>query len=111
RLGWQRGLTPVTRLGLLVATAAAFAITQHLKLIRSPIFGTQVSKVLSPVCHCPTAVARIRIRLRHESRVTVTIVDVAGNRVATIASNALLGAHSPQHFVWHGRTAAGAPAP
>jgi len=41
----QRVLTTVTLLGLLVATAAAFAITEHLKLIKSPVYGTLVSKV------------------------------------------------------------------
>ena len=69
----QRVLTTVTLLGLLVATAAAFAITEHLKLIRSPVFGTLVTKVFSPVCNCSTDTAAIRIRLRHPDRVTVTV--------------------------------------
>jgi hypothetical protein len=107
----QRVLTTVTLLGLLVATAAAFAITEHLKLIKSPIFGTQVSKVFSPVCHCATSKATLRIRLRHTGRVTVTIVDSAGDKVATIASDATVRAHSPTYFPWNGRTAAGGLAP
>ena len=52
---------------------------------------------------------------RHQAsspdRVTVTIVDSDGNTVATIAPTVLVGAHSPQHFVWDGRTDAGALAP
>ena len=107
----QRVLTTVTLLGLLVATAAAFAITEHLKLIKSPIFGTQVSKVFSPVCQCATSKATLRIRLRHTGRVTVTIVDSAGDEVATIASDATVRAHSPTYFPWNGRTAAGGLAP
>ena len=118
----QRVLTSVTLLGLLVATAAAFAITEHLKLIKSPIYGVVVSTgqsngrrplpaIFSPVCNCPTATARIRIRLRHSDRVTVTIVDKDDHTVATLADNRLLGAHGPQHFVWDGRTDDGALVP
>jgi hypothetical protein len=98
-------------LGLLVATSAAFAITEHLKLIKSPVFGTQVSKILSPVCHCSTGVAKIRIRLRHPDRVTVTIVDSSDHEVATVRSDVPLPAHRPDHFVWDGRLADGSVAP
>jgi hypothetical protein len=119
----QRVLTSVTLLGLLVATAAAFAITEHLKLKKSPLYAVQVSAgaapplhrpqpvVISPVCHCATSVARIGIRLRHPDRVKVTIVDSAGHTVATRGSDGLLGAHVAQHFVWDGRTDSGALVP
>ena len=40
----QRLLTTATLVGLLVATAAAFAITERLKLTKSPIYGTRVSR-------------------------------------------------------------------
>jgi hypothetical protein len=107
----RRVVTTVTILGLLVATSAAFAITEHLKLIKSDVFGTEVSKVLAPGCHCATSKAIVRIRLRHTGRVTVTIVDSAGHRVATIASNVLVHARSPQHWPWDGQTDAGGTAP
>jgi hypothetical protein len=107
----RRVVTTVTLLGLLVATSAAFAITEHLKLIKSPVFGTQVSKILSPVCNCSTGVARIRIRLRHPDRVTVTIVDSAGHEVATLASDVPVPARRPAYFHWAGNTADGGVAP
>jgi hypothetical protein len=107
----RRVVTTVTLLGLLVATSAAFAITEHLKLIKSPVFGTQVSKILSPVCNCSTGVAKIRIRLRHPDRVTVTIVDSTGHEVATVRSDVPLPARRPDHFVWDGRTADGSVVP
>ena len=107
----QRVLTSVTLLGLLVATAAAFAITEHLKEIKSPLSGVKVSKVLSPVCHCPTAEATVSIKLRHTDHVTVTIVDSAYDKVATLASGVRVPPHQVQPFVWNGRTAAGAVAP
>ena len=49
---------------LLVATALAFVYTEKLKLTLSPILGTKVDKVLSPVCDCETAAAAISFRLR-----------------------------------------------
>ncbi len=107
----QRVLTTVTLLGLLVATAAAFAITEHLKLIKSPVYGTLVSKVLSPVCNCSTSKATIRIRLRHADRVTVTVVDSAGHRVATVAKGVSMEARRPMSFAWHGHTGTGEVAP
>ena len=107
----RRVVTTVTLLGLLVATSAAFAITEHLKSIKSDVFGTEVSKVLAPGCHCATDKAIVRIRLRHTEHVTVTIVDSAGNRVATIAPNVLVHARSPQHWPWDGQTDTGGRAP
>jgi hypothetical protein len=107
----QRVLSTVTLLGLLVATAAAFAITEHLKLIRSPVYGTLVSKVVSPVCHCPEGKATIRVRLRRPDTVTVTIQDSARHTVATLASAERKPRSQPVYFVWNGRTDTGAVAP
>ena len=52
----QRVLSTIVLLGLLVASAAAFAITEHLKLIKSPLYDPQVTNgtvnsaaVFSPV--------------------------------------------------------------
>jgi hypothetical protein len=65
---------------LLAATAAAFALTQGLKLQKSPISGTEVPRrVFSPVCDCPTDTAPISFRLREADRVDVEILD--GDRV------------------------------
>jgi FlgD Ig-like domain len=107
----QRVLTTVTLLGLLVATAAAFAITEHFKLIRSPVYGARVSKYLSPTCDCATSRAAIRIRLRHPDRVKLTIVDASNDTVATIARAAQVPRLRPRTFHWDGRTTAGTQAP
>ena len=53
----QRWLALATIGGLLAATAAAFAITERLKLTPSPILGTRVSKTFSPICRCATGSA------------------------------------------------------
>jgi hypothetical protein len=108
----QRVLTTVTLLGLLVATAAAFAITEHLKLVKSDVAGVEIPlKVFSPVCHCETNRTTVGVRLRHTGHVTVTIVDTAGHQVATIASGVLMQAREQKVFPWDGRTDAGGLAP
>jgi hypothetical protein len=107
----QRVLTTVTLLGLLVATAAAFAITEHLKLIKGPVYGARVSKFLSPTCDCASSQATIRIRLRHEDRVRLTIGDSANHTVATIARSAQVPKLQPKTFSWDGRVEGGTLAP
>ena len=69
---------------LLGATATAFAVTERLKLERSPITGTRVDKVFSPVCECARDVAVISFRLRKPETVTVTVIDSAGRSVQTL---------------------------
>jgi len=107
----QRVLTTVTLLGLLVATAAAFVITEHLKLIKSPLYGTLVSKELAPECGCANRVATIKFRLRHPARVTVAIVDASDHTVDTVKSDVLFSARGPHHVGWDGITDAGTRAP
>jgi hypothetical protein len=115
----QRVLTSVTLLGLLVATAAAFAITEHLKLIKGPFAGAEVSiggrdnaKVFSPVCRrCNTNSATVQIKLRHSDHATVSIVDAEGRTVATLARDSPVEARIPTAFPWRGRTSDGTVAP
>ena len=93
-------------MGLLFATAAAFAITEHLKLEKAPIHGTLVSRYLSPGCRCKSATATIAFTLRHSDRVTVRIVDAHKDTVATLAENR----PEPKGrvtFTWRGQTDAG----
>jgi hypothetical protein len=69
---------------LLVATAGAFAVTERLKLERSPITGTQVDKVFSPVCECARDSATISFVLRRRGRVTVDLLDRDRRSVRTL---------------------------
>jgi hypothetical protein len=107
----QRALSTIVLLGLLVASAAAFAITEHLKLIKSPIYGPVVTKVFSPLCHCATGTATITFKLRHPDSVTVTIVDSNSNVVDTLATNKKEPKGAKVSFRWNGRTSAGAVVP
>ena len=69
---------------VLGATAAAFAVTERLKLERSPVTGTRVDRVFSPVCECARAVAVISIVLRRRETVTLDILDRDGRSIRTI---------------------------
>ncbi len=94
-------------LALLVTTAGAFALTESLKLEKSPITGTKVQKTFSPTCGCPTRVARIAFRLRTANRLTAVIVDSGGTVVRTLVA----GRRVPKGLVvlrWNGRDDAGA---
>lgn len=71
-------------LALLGATAAAFAVTERLKLERSPITGTRVDRVFSPVCECARDVAVISFVLRNAGTVTVQLLDSEGRQVRTL---------------------------
>ena len=89
-------------LALLGATAAAFAVTERLKLERSPITGTRVDRVFSPVCECARDVATISFVLRRRETVTVNLLDENGSSVSTIVRK------RPEHagrvtYVWDGR--------
>lgn len=101
----QRLLVGLMLLGLLVATAAAFAITENLKLTRSPILGTQVSKLFSPVCHCATASASIAFRLRRRGDVEVDVVDATGAHVRRLVRQRLGPGFAS--FRWSGHSDSG----
>src|SRR5207248_6933421 len=106
-----RLLSTLLVVGLLGGTAAAFAVTEGLKLQHSPITSTHVPlKVFSPVCGCNTAEAPIGFRLRKADRVTVQIVDAHGAVVRTLVSGkpARRGRFAVR---WDGRDAAGAVLP
>ena len=69
-----RLLSTLLVVALLGGTAAAFAVTQGLKIEPSPILAPRVDKVFSPVCDCSTRVATIQFKLRKPDRVRLEIV-------------------------------------
>ena len=102
--GLPRLLSTLLVLGLLGGTAAAFAVTERLKLVPSPIVAPKVTKAFSPLCGCPTDEARIRFGLRDADRLTVTVIDAGDRPVRTIVDDERLSA-GPVEFVWDGRGA------
>jgi FlgD Ig-like domain len=96
-----RFLPTLLVLALLGSTAAAFAVTEGLKLEKSPITRTAVGKVVSPARQ-----AGIRFVLRKGDRVSVTIVNASGTVVRTLASSRP-ASKGIQRFRWDGRDDAG----
>jgi hypothetical protein len=88
-------------LALLGCTAAAFAVTESLKLERSPITHTLVDRWIAPdsLAHARASVGFV---LRKPDRLTVEIVGANGDAVRTLvrSSPARRGA---QQFSWNGR--------
>lgn len=100
----QRILSTVVLVGLLAATAAAFAITERLKLTKSPIAGTKILRDhVSPTAHTTAA---FTLRFRRRDRVTVTIRDTHGAGVDTLAYDVVMRP-GRRTFTWNGRTDAG----
>lgn len=95
---------------LLIATGAAFAYTERLKLTPSPILGTSVTKVFSPVCDCNTDVALVQFKLRKADRIDVEIIDRNDDPVRRLTRNQ---AEPPGRvtIVWNGRDDRGAVVP
>src|ERR671937_1104388 len=79
-----RVLVALVVVGLLGGTAAAFALTEQLKLERSPVFRTDVGKLLGPNCRCGLVRIPIRFVLRKRDTLTVTIVDSRRRVVRTL---------------------------
>jgi FlgD Ig-like domain len=96
-----RFLPTLLVLALLGSTAAAFAVTEGLKLEKSPITRTAVGKVVSPARE-----AGISFVLRKGDRVSVVIVNGSGTVVRTLASSRPAG-KGIQRFRWDGRDDAG----
>jgi FlgD Ig-like domain len=88
---------------LLGGTAAAFAVTQGLKLDRSPIFDTEVGKLVSPRSGVR---AEIAFRLREADAITVAVADDEGEVVRTLQARRRV---PPGRFAfeWDGRDDAG----
>lgn len=105
----QRLLTTATIAGLLIATAAAFAITERLKLTKSAVFGTHVSTRLSPTCGCARGKATVFFKVRRRDHITVTILNAHRAEVALLADATVKA--GPVRLRWDGRTDAGTRAP
>jgi FlgD Ig-like domain len=105
-----RVLSTLLVLGLLGGTAAAFAITEGLKLEKSPITRTHLApKVFSPTCGCEKDRASIDFRLRYADTVTATIVTPQGETVATLADHYFR--RGSVELSWNGRDETGAVVP
>ncbi len=97
-------------LAVLAGSAAAFAVSEGLKVQKSAITGTHVDKTFSPVCDCATGRATIAFRLTRPERLSIGVVDSDGRVVRSLVENGLYG-RGRHHFTWNGRDDAGAIVP
>jgi hypothetical protein len=96
-----RILPTVVVLALLGCTAAAFAVTENLKLERSPISDTHVTKIVAPDSPSNDTAA-ISFLLRKPDRLTVEIVNGNGDVVRTLVRGRA-ARRGVQQFTWDGR--------
>ncbi len=96
---WPRLVLVLVLLG---ATAAALAVSERLKLERSPITGTQVDRVFSPVCECARDAAVISFVLRRRETLTLDILDKNRRSIRTIVRDRREPAGRVS-FTWDGR--------
>jgi hypothetical protein len=89
-------------LALLGCTAAAFAVTEGLKLEKSPITNTEVGKVVAPDSVTYFAKASISFVLRKPDRLTVQILNGNGDVIRTLARSRP-ARPGTQQFIWNGR--------
>ncbi|HEX7255426.1 MAG TPA: FlgD immunoglobulin-like domain containing protein [Gaiellaceae bacterium] len=87
---------------LLAGTAAAFVVTEELKLEPDPIARPRITPTFSPTCRCDQQTAQIAFRLRQADRLTLTIQDGQGQVVRTLLRNASFG-RGNHAFGWDGR--------
>ena len=95
---------------LTASTAAAFALTQHAKLERSPIYAPHIDPVFSPNGKVKP-VANIAFRVRPHERIDVWVQDSKGRKVATLLSNRDVHANGQIRLVWDSITSSGAAVP
>jgi FlgD Ig-like domain len=96
-----RVLPIVVVLALLGCTAAAFAVTEGLKLEHSPISNTHVGKIVAPDSLGNKTVG-VGFRLRKPDRVTVELVNSSGDVVRTLVRSRKEPSGNLQ-FTWNGR--------
>jgi hypothetical protein len=102
-----RFLPALLVVALLGGSAAAFAVTERLKLERSPIYGTLVDKVVSPASGNR---ARIWFRLRKSDRLSLAIVGTNDEVVRELVSSDHVRAGTRKYY-WNGRDDSGSSVP
>ncbi|HEX7059283.1 MAG TPA: hypothetical protein VF176_05470 [Solirubrobacterales bacterium] len=93
---------------LVIATVAAFAVSQRLK--RDPLvldrvtFGTPLSRSFTPNGDCRHDRIRIRFRVTRSDRGTVQVVKPGGKLIVTLARDRFLKRYRFFTFYWDGRS-------
>ena len=94
-------LAKVVFAALVVASFAAFAITQHVKHTPTVVQRFMMTPNFSPTGH--HKLERISFRIKQDDEVTVTIVDASGEDIATLAHDLPLPRYTQLSLRWNGR--------
>jgi hypothetical protein len=95
---------PATLFALLVAACfAAFFITQRLKHTPTLVQRFELTPYFAPTHGGHLGLEAISFKLSHSEEVTVTIVDAAGNDVATLVRDQPLVRYKQLSLRWNGR--------
>jgi hypothetical protein len=97
-----RHATTLLVAGVLVATASAFAVTEHLKLEDSPVLRTTFAERFSP----KLVEERIGFRLRREEDISLDIAD-SNERIVKHAVGSGVFGPGYHRFAWDGRDDSG----
>ena len=101
------GAAPLARVvfaALVVASFAAFGVTQRLKHTPTPVQEFEHTPYFSPTPAGHNKQARISFKIEKQDDVTVAIIDSAGNEVATLIRDQPLARYTPLRLTWNGRT-------
>jgi hypothetical protein len=88
---------------LVLACLAAFLITQRVKHIPTAVQDFELTPFFSPYPGGHLEQASISFKLEHAEAVTVTIVDAAGDTVATLVRDHPVARYKIFSLVWNGR--------
>jgi hypothetical protein len=87
---------------LVLACLAAFLITQHVKHTPTVVQDFRLTPFFSPSPAGRLKQASISFKLEHAEAATVTIVDAAGNTVATLVRDHPVARYKTFSLVWDG---------
>jgi hypothetical protein len=91
---------------LVIACFAAFIVTQRLKHTPTPVQSFRLTPRFSPTPQGHIKDERISFKLARADAVTVTILDAAGNTVATLARDRATPRYKQLSLRWNGRRGA-----
>jgi hypothetical protein len=96
-------LAGVVFAALVLASFAAFAITQHLKHTPTVVQNFHMTGHFSPRLPGRHALEHISFRIAHSDDVTAAIEDSSGNVAATLLHERPLARYTQLSLVWDGR--------
>ncbi|HEY5044798.1 MAG TPA: hypothetical protein VII53_02970 [Solirubrobacteraceae bacterium] len=96
-------LARVVFAALVIACFVAFILTQRLKHTPTAVQRFQLTPVFSPTPAGHIKEELLSFKLAHAEKVTVTIIDSAGNTVATLVRNRPVARYKQFSLRWDGR--------